>query len=128
MAPLFYVNREGILEKPRVFVTRKVDKAAIALLETVASVEVWPDYKAPSKVEMLSKTQDVDAILANTEDRIDEDVLAVSNGRLKVVANMAVGFDNLDVITATRLGIVMSNGSVSPAIPITTAIEYRKSE
>ena len=97
------------MEKPRVFVTRKVDEAAIALLETVAAVEVWLDYKAPSKVEMLSKAQDVDAILANTEDRIDEDVLAVSNGRLKVVANMAVGFDNLDVITATRLGIAMSN-------------------
>src|SRR5262249_30137040 len=52
---------------------------------------------------------DADAIVCLLTDRIDADVLAAGGGRLRVVANVAVGYDNVDVEAARRLGIAVCN-------------------
>ena len=94
---------------PRVFVTRRVDQEALDLLASEADIEVWEEDTAPPREVMLEKAAQVDGIFATGEDSIDETLLSKGRGRLKVVANMAVGYDNFDVPAATRLGVALSN-------------------
>ena len=97
------------MTRPRVFVTRGIAQEALDLLATEAEVEVWPDPFAPSREVLLGKARECDALLTTVEDRVDEELLAAGQGRLKVVANLAVGFDNFDVDAATRHGVALSN-------------------
>lgn len=94
---------------PRVFVTRRIDQEALDLLATETELEVWPKQDSPPREVLLDQVRQCVALLTNIEDRIDEELLAVGSGTLQVVANMAVGFDNLDVQAATRYGVAMSN-------------------
>ena len=95
--------------RPRVYVTRRVDQEALDLLASEADIEVWEEDTAPPREVMLEKAAQVDGIFATGEDSIDEALLSKGRGRLKVVANMAVGYDNFDVPAATRLGVALAN-------------------
>jgi glyoxylate reductase len=59
--------------------------------------------------ELCAHARECDAIVSLLTDRIDADVLAAGEGRLRVVANVAVGYDNVDVAAATKYGIVVCN-------------------
>jgi glyoxylate reductase len=59
--------------------------------------------------ELCEASADVDAIVCVLTDRIDAEVLAAGQGRLKVVANVAVGFDNIDIAAAQRCGVAVCN-------------------
>jgi glyoxylate reductase len=59
--------------------------------------------------ELAALATDVDAIVCILTDRIDADVLRAGSPRLRVVANVAVGYDNIDVATANELGIAVCN-------------------
>ena len=89
---------------PKVFVTRDIDEEAIQKLAGETQLEVWPDEFPPSPGELMEHTRDADGILTTVMDRIDRDLLE-SAPRLKVVSQMAVGVDNIDVAEATRRGI-----------------------
>src|SRR5438477_7435691 len=104
-------------ERPKILVTQKVPDPAYPLLEVIGDVEanmeegvIWP-YK-----ELLRRGPGHDYIYSLLTDNIDakfleacvESVVA-STPRLRMVANMAVGFNNIDVEAATRLGIAVSN-------------------
>jgi len=61
--------------------------------------------------ELLVKVADCDGIISLLTDRIDEDLMDTAGPQLKVIANYAVGFDNIDVRAATYRGIVVTNTS-----------------
>lgn len=61
--------------------------------------------------ELLVKVADCDGIISLLTDRIDEDLMDTAGPQLKVIANYAVGFDNIDVRAATHRGIVVTNTS-----------------
>ena len=61
--------------------------------------------------ELLIKVADCDGIISLLTDRIDEDLMDTAGPQLKVIANYAVGFDNIDVRAATHRGIVVTNTS-----------------
>jgi len=61
--------------------------------------------------ELLIKVADCDGIISLLTDRIDEDLMDTAGPQLKVIANYAVGFDNIDVRAATYRGIVVTNTS-----------------
>ena len=100
-------------DRPKILVTQKVPDAAYPPLEAIGEVEanmeegsIWP-YE-----ELLRRGPGHDYIYCLLTDNIDAHFLeacVASNPRLKMVANMAVGFNNVDVETATRLGIAVSN-------------------
>ena len=94
--------------KPRVFVTRELPGDPTPRLREVADVEVWPDAEPPPHDEIVRRTADADALLTMLTDRIDADVLDAGK-RLRVVAQMAVGYDNVDVAAATERGILVTN-------------------
>jgi len=100
-------------ERPKILVTQKVPDPAYPLLEAIGDVEanmeegvIWP-YE-----ELLRRGPGHDYIYSLLTDNIDARFLeagAARTPRLKMVANMAVGFNNIDVDAATRLGIAVSN-------------------
>ncbi len=93
---------------PRVFVTRRIPKEGIDLLSEVASVEVWPDRLPPPREELIKEAARSDGLLTLLTDRIDQELMDAAP-RLRVVANYAVGYDNIDVESATSRGIWVTN-------------------
>jgi glyoxylate reductase len=67
------------------------------------------DDRAPSRAELLDLVAGVDAVLCLLTERIDDEVLEAAGSRLRVVANLAVGFDNVDVEACRRRGVVVTN-------------------
>jgi glyoxylate reductase len=99
--------------RPKILVTQRVPDAAYPLLEEIGEVEanmqegvIW------SYEELLQRGPNHDYIYSLLTDNIDARFLeacAAGAPRLKMVANMAVGYNNIDVEAATRLGIAVSN-------------------
>ena len=96
-------------DKKKVFVTRKIDPEAIELMKDSGfDVHVWEDEMPPSRDVLLQQCKDASALLTLVTDKIDDELMSQSP-QLKVVANMAVGYDNFDVPSATKRGIAMAN-------------------
>jgi len=92
----------------KIYVTRQLPQAALSLLNGCGEVRVWgPDEVIPRAV-LLREVREVVALLCMVTERIDEELLAHAP-ELKIVANMAVGYDNVDVPALTRRGIVLTN-------------------
>ena len=95
-------------QRKKVFVTRAIEAAALERLRTAAAVTVWPDDKPAPAWALRSALSDADAILSMLTDRIDERLIARAQ-RLRVISNLAVGVDNIDVDAATRAGIAVGH-------------------
>ncbi|MBA2875634.1 2-hydroxyacid dehydrogenase [Thermaerobacillus caldiproteolyticus] len=97
------------MNKPYVFITRKLPDEAIKPLTTLAEVKMWPYEDVPVTREvLLSEAKKADALFTMLSDRIDREVMEAGES-LKVIANLAVGFDNIDVSFATERGIAICN-------------------
>ena len=81
---------------------------AIAHLEQFFDVAVWEERSAPPREVMLQKAQESDALITEITDLVDKGLLDKAP-RLKVVANRAVGMDNIDIDEATKHGVLVSN-------------------
>jgi len=92
----------------KIFVSREIPEAGIKLLQKNHSVTVSKKKGVLSKKELIAGTRGKDALLCLLTDKIDIAVLKASK-KLKVVANYAVGFDNIDVKAATKLKIPVTN-------------------
>jgi glyoxylate reductase len=95
----------------RVLVTRALPEGGLdPLVARGEDIVQRKDDDAYSPDELVAAVGDVDAVVCLLTDRIDEAVLgAGAAGRLQVVANVAVGYDNIDVACAERLGIAVCN-------------------
>lgn len=96
------------MAQARIFITRPIPSAGIELLRDHCEVEVFPGPEPPSREELLAGVAKADAILPLLTERIDEEVLR-AGPQLRVIANMAVGYDNIDVAAATARGIPVGN-------------------
>jgi glyoxylate reductase len=94
--------------KPRVFVSRVIPDAGLSLLRRHCDVSVWPADRPPTRDELIENCRDKDALVCLLTERVDAGVLAHMPS-VKIVANVAVGFDNLDVAAGTAAGVVMTN-------------------
>ncbi|MGC8667280.1 MAG: 2-hydroxyacid dehydrogenase [Chthonomonadales bacterium] len=92
----------------RVFVTRELPHEALEPLRHVAEVDVWPGELPPPREELLKCVAEADGLLCLLTDRVDAELLDRAP-RLKVVSQMAVGFDNIDVEACTARGIPVGN-------------------
>lgn len=98
----------GVLEITHVFVTRALPGDPTPRLREVADVDVWPHDEPPPHDEIARRAADADALLTMLTDPIDAAVLDAGR-RLRIVAQMAVGYDNVDVAAATERGILVTN-------------------
>ena len=94
----------------RVLVTRTLPEGGTApLLAAGHDVIERPDDTPFTTAELREAAGHVDAIVCLLTDRIDATVLGAGAGRLRVVANVAVGYDNVDIEAAATHGIVVCN-------------------
>ncbi len=95
--------------KPKVFVTRVSPEEGLARVREQCEADVWPDELPPPRPALLERVRGVAGILALLTDRIDGELLDAAGAGLRVVSNMAVGYDNIDVAEVTRRGIPAGN-------------------
>ncbi len=93
--------------KPRVVIAREVPAEAMRLLERRAELEVNRGEQW-SKEELTERLREAEALICQLTQKVDVEVLA-AGPKLKVVANVAVGYDNIDVAAATARGIAVTN-------------------
>jgi glyoxylate reductase len=94
--------------KPKVFVTRRLPAAGLDRIVSHCDAEVWPEQLPPPYDLLRQKAAACDGLVSLLTDRIDAGLLDAA-GRLKVVSNYAVGFNNVDVAAATTRGICVGN-------------------
>jgi glyoxylate reductase len=93
----------------RVVVTRVVPDAALAELAPLGEVWVSGEDRALATAELHDAVRGADAVVAMLHDRIDDAFLDAAGPGLRVVANVAVGHDNVDVEACRRRGVVVTN-------------------
>jgi glyoxylate reductase len=96
------------MPKPRVYVTRELPERGLKIIKKHFDTEVWTDYGPPPKKVIIEKARNVDALASLLSDKIDSELFNAAP-KLKIVAQMAVGFDNIDVQEATKRGIYVTN-------------------
>lgn len=94
--------------KPRILVTRHVYRQAIAVLEEVGEVVYRDRREVPDEAELQRLVADCEGMVCQLTDPITQGVLA-AGPRLRVVAQVAVGVDNIDVAAATARKVVVTN-------------------
>ena len=97
-----------VRQRKKVFITRAIDPAALMRLCAAAQVFVWDEEMPPPASAIRSALADADAVLSMVTDKIDARMIA-SAPRLRVISNLAVGVDNIDVEAASRAGIAVGH-------------------
>jgi glyoxylate reductase len=93
----------------RIVVTRRIPEPALELLAPAGDVWVSPHDRPLTTDELHSAVGGADAIVTLLHDRVDEALLNAAGDGLRVVANVAVGYDNVDVAACRRRGVVCTN-------------------
>jgi glyoxylate reductase len=94
--------------RPAVLITRRLPSSSLTKLQQVAAVDLYAD-EAPIPVDALrARVAGKDALVSMFTDRVDRDIIDAA-GSLRIVANVAVGFNNIDVAYARSRGIVVTN-------------------
>ena len=106
---------------PCVFVTREIAPEAIEMLRATADVKVWGEDRAIPRDTLLREVVGIDGLLSLLTEKIDDQLLDAAGKNLKIVANMAVGFDNFDVPALTTRGIVGTN---TPGVLTETTADF----
>ncbi|PIP60178.1 D-glycerate dehydrogenase [Candidatus Uhrbacteria bacterium CG22_combo_CG10-13_8_21_14_all_47_17] len=108
------------MAKPKVFITRLIpDEGIKALKKKGYLVDVYEKDRVIPRQELLKRVQGVDAILSLLTDKIDGAVLDAAGKQLQIVANYAVGFDNIDLPAAKSRHIPVTN---TPAPEVSEAV------
>ncbi len=96
------------MSQATVFVTRRLPPVALERLAEHCQLEVWEDFLPPDYDVLHQKIKGRDALLCLLTDRVDAELIAAAS-HLKVISNMAVGYDNIDVAAASKRGIPVGN-------------------
>jgi len=96
------------MPKPKVYITREIPERGLKIIQKHFDAEVWPEYAPPPKKVIIEKAKNVDALVSLLSDKIDSEVFN-SAPKLKIIVQLAVGFDNIDVQEATQRGIYVTN-------------------
>ena len=108
----------------KIFITRPIPKVGIEMLKErgyeVAVNEAAHD-RAATKDELLNGVRGTDAVLSVLTDKIDREVIEAGLPTLKVIANYAVGFDNVDIPAAKEKNIMVTN---TPGVLTNTVAEH----
>ena len=96
----------------KIYVTRMVPESGIKMLQDKGfEVVINPEDKVLTKEELMNnlRGQNYDALFCLLTDKIDAEVMDSFGPQLKIIANMAVGFDNINIEEARKRGIMVTN-------------------
>ena len=96
------------MAKPKVLATRPLFPAAQKILNADCDVEYWTASERISREELLRKLKDKEGLVCLLTEKVDVHLLAAAP-KLRIAANVAVGFDNIDVQACTKRGVVATN-------------------
>ncbi|UFT98225.1 D-glycerate dehydrogenase [Radiobacillus kanasensis] len=97
------------MSKPYVYITRQVPEQLVEPYREIANIGMWKHDDLPVDQETLEKEMaEADGIVTMLSDKVNEEILQKAK-RLKVIANLAVGYDNLDLKVIENRGIVATN-------------------
>ena len=109
-----------LLNKPRVFVGRRLPQEIIDRLELNFDIDLWDSDMPPDRDSLIEHISKANGIFSLLTERID-DAIIESSPSLKVISNMAVGTDNIDLASATRHGIPVGN---TPGVLTETTADF----
>ncbi|MEK5170106.1 MULTISPECIES: 2-hydroxyacid dehydrogenase [Staphylococcus] len=93
----------------KILITRKIPQKFIEQLEQIGDVVMWDKELTPMPREtFLSEVKDATACFITLSESVDDEVLTEASD-LKIIANMAVGYDNIDVVRANDHDITVTN-------------------
>jgi lactate dehydrogenase-like 2-hydroxyacid dehydrogenase len=93
----------------KVFVTRIIPDAGLDKVKAACDVEIWPEDLPPSYETLTEKVRGVDGLLCLLTEKIDGPLMDAAGSQLKVISQMAVGYDNIDIPAAKERGIPVGN-------------------
>lgn len=97
------------VKKPTIYITRRIPEDVIKPYKEKFNISMWDKEDIPiPKQNLMEVSKKADGLLCMLSDQIDESFLQ-ANQHLKVVSNLAVGYDNIDVATAKQFGIHVTN-------------------
>ena len=95
--------------KPRIFITRKLTEEAVAPLHEKFDVRMWDEESvAVPRAVLLKEVAEADALWSVLADSINREVFEAGT-KLKIVANMAVGYNNIDLEAAKEYDVIVTN-------------------
>mgnify|MGYP001558389584 FL=1 len=106
--------------KPTVLISQMIPEEVVRLAEGVCEIDLHPESHPLPKEELIARLKNKEGLVCLLTDLIDDEVLSGAAG-LKVVANVAVGYNNIDVAAATRRGIVVTN---TPGVLTETTADF----
>jgi glyoxylate reductase len=97
------------MTKPKAYITRRLPQAALDIVAAECDYAIWDVEDRPVPRDMLLReAAEADGVLALVSERFDAEFLAAAP-RCRIIANMAVGYDNADVPELTRHGVLLTN-------------------
>jgi glyoxylate reductase len=112
------------MTKPRIFVTRLIPEKGLDMVQNLAAnydIEVWRGPLPPTYDVLLQKAQGVTGLYCLLTDKIDANLMDTIGPQVKVISQMAVGFDNIDIPAATARGIPVGN---TPGVLTDTTADF----
>jgi len=96
------------MARPKVFATHQLFDEARQILDAACDVEYWTNEERPSREEVLRRVKDKEGLVCLLTEKVNDDLLRAA-AKLRIAANVAVGYDNIDVDTCTKRGVVATN-------------------
>lgn len=96
------------MPRPKILATRPLFDAARQILQEKCEVEYWPQEERISREELFHRVKDKQGLVCLLTERVDDALLRGAT-KLKIVSNVAVGFDNIDVPACSKRGVAVTN-------------------
>jgi glyoxylate reductase len=96
------------MAKPKVYATHPLFEEARKILDASCDVQYWTDAERPSREELLRQVRDKEGLVCLLTEKVNEELLRAAP-KLRIAANVAVGFDNIEVEACTKRGVVATN-------------------
>jgi glyoxylate reductase len=94
---------------PKVFISRMIPEAGLSRIAPVCDADIWEATMPPAYDILVQRVRGVEGILSMLTDRIDSAMMDAAGTQLKVISQMAVGYDNIDVQAARERGIAVGH-------------------
>ena len=109
------------MPKPQIYVTRVIPEEGLEMIRETSEAEVWGGNSPPPYEVLLEKVAGLDGLVCLLTDQIDGQLMDAAGGSLRVISQMAVGFDNIDIAAATERGIPVGN---TPGVLTDTTVDF----
>jgi len=96
------------MPKPRVYCSHELFEEARKILDATCDADYWTQAERPPREEVLRRVKDKEGLVCLLTEKVDEGLLRAAP-KLRIAANVAVGFDNIDVEACTKRGVVATN-------------------